>query len=168
MHGHGAKPHLCTYKDCERSLPGNGFPRRYNLFDHMKRVHDYKAPVSPPAPSTEIPHSSTGPRRQTSRKRKHTGSGSNEAHAPEKRNKVETPSKKEAEAPIATAIPIATQTSRRQSQINQLETSWNRWRGELFAQMRLLNGPADISVLQRISNAIKHLHDISQQWQESG
>ena len=41
MHGHGSKPHLCTYVDCERSQPGNGFPRRYNLFDHMKRVHDY-------------------------------------------------------------------------------------------------------------------------------
>ncbi|KAF1983957.1 hypothetical protein K402DRAFT_297776, partial [Aulographum hederae CBS 113979] len=41
MHGHGSRPHLCTYADCERSIPGHGFPRRYNLYDHMKRVHDY-------------------------------------------------------------------------------------------------------------------------------
>lgn len=48
MHGHGLKPHLCTYADCERSLPGYGFPRRYNLFDHMKRVHDYTGSTSLP------------------------------------------------------------------------------------------------------------------------
>ena len=41
MHGHGEKPHLCHYEDCDRSLPGNGFPRRWNLFDHMKRVHGF-------------------------------------------------------------------------------------------------------------------------------
>ncbi|KAF2184142.1 hypothetical protein K469DRAFT_580855 [Zopfia rhizophila CBS 207.26] len=41
MHGHGSKPHLCKFADCERSVQGNGFPRRYNLYDHMKRVHDW-------------------------------------------------------------------------------------------------------------------------------
>lgn len=42
MHGHGDRPHLCYYPGCERGVQGNGFPRRYNLFDHMKRVHDHK------------------------------------------------------------------------------------------------------------------------------
>nr|POE80837.1 hypothetical protein CFP56_56910 [Quercus suber] len=42
MHGHGDRPHLCWYEGCERSAAGSGFPRRYNLFDHMKRVHDHK------------------------------------------------------------------------------------------------------------------------------
>ncbi|PGH23085.1 hypothetical protein AJ80_02859 [Polytolypa hystricis UAMH7299] len=41
MHGHGENPHLCHFPSCERSIPGNGFPRRWNLHDHMKRVHDY-------------------------------------------------------------------------------------------------------------------------------
>ncbi|PGH08340.1 hypothetical protein AJ79_06027 [Helicocarpus griseus UAMH5409] len=41
MHGHGENPHLCHFPTCERSVPGNGFPRRWNLHDHMKRVHDY-------------------------------------------------------------------------------------------------------------------------------
>ena len=52
MHGHGEKPHLCIFKDCDRSAEDNGFPRRWNLFDHMKRVHDYDPPnkgVSPPS-----------------------------------------------------------------------------------------------------------------------
>lgn len=52
MHGHGDRPHLCEYTGCDRSLPGNGFPRRYNLFDHMKRVHDHK---ESPAESTGSP-----------------------------------------------------------------------------------------------------------------
>jgi hypothetical protein len=40
MHGHGDKPYLCTYNDCERGVTGNGFPRHWNLRDHMKRVHN--------------------------------------------------------------------------------------------------------------------------------
>lgn len=43
MHGHGENPHLCHFPSCERSIPGNGFPRRWNLHDHMRRVHDYTA-----------------------------------------------------------------------------------------------------------------------------
>lgn len=39
LHGHGAKPYLCKQPNCERGLPGNGFPRRWNCWDHMKRVH---------------------------------------------------------------------------------------------------------------------------------
>ena len=40
MHGHGDKPYLCTYEGCERSAAGNGFPRHWNLRDHMRRVHN--------------------------------------------------------------------------------------------------------------------------------
>lgn len=39
MHGHGDKPYLCPYEGCERSAPGNGFPRAWNLGDHKRRVH---------------------------------------------------------------------------------------------------------------------------------
>jgi hypothetical protein len=39
MHGHGEKPFLCTAEGCERAQPGFGFPRHWNLRDHMKRVH---------------------------------------------------------------------------------------------------------------------------------
>lgn len=41
MHGHGENPHLCRFPSCDRSIPGNGFPRRWNLHDHMRRVHDF-------------------------------------------------------------------------------------------------------------------------------
>ncbi|MCJ1286861.1 hypothetical protein MMC26_006207 [Xylographa opegraphella] len=46
MHGHGDKPYLCRYVDCDRSIEGNGFPRRWNLLDHMKRVHNDSGPSS--------------------------------------------------------------------------------------------------------------------------
>jgi len=55
MHGHGDKPFLCTYENCERGAQGNGFPRHWNLRDHMKRVHNdpgqpkSNASGSPPA-----------------------------------------------------------------------------------------------------------------------
>lgn len=43
MHGHGAKPFLCKFDGCERAHENHGFPRRWNLLDHMKRVHGYSA-----------------------------------------------------------------------------------------------------------------------------
>ncbi|KAF2686851.1 hypothetical protein K458DRAFT_203789 [Lentithecium fluviatile CBS 122367] len=60
MHGHGDRPHLCYFADCDRSIAGHGFPRRYNAFDHMKRVHGWKGdstnasspPKGGPAPGT--------------------------------------------------------------------------------------------------------------------
>jgi hypothetical protein len=54
MHGHGEKPYLCTYEGCERSLPGHGFPRQWNLRDHMRRVHSdngTSAQAASPPPS---------------------------------------------------------------------------------------------------------------------
>jgi hypothetical protein len=52
MHGHGEKPYLCSYEGCERSVAGHGFPRQWNLKDHMRRVHNDNGatarPASPP------------------------------------------------------------------------------------------------------------------------
>ncbi|KAF2153866.1 hypothetical protein K461DRAFT_117566 [Myriangium duriaei CBS 260.36] len=42
LHGHGDKPHLCKYRSCERSVDGKGFPRHYNLMDHMRRMHGHE------------------------------------------------------------------------------------------------------------------------------
>lgn len=41
LHGHGEKPYLCLFRDCDRSQPTQGFPRQWNLRDHMKRVHNF-------------------------------------------------------------------------------------------------------------------------------
>ena len=58
MNDRGGKQYLCTYEDCDRSLTGNGFPRHWNLRDHMQRVHNDPGPTksstsgSPPPSNT--------------------------------------------------------------------------------------------------------------------
>ena len=53
MHGHGAKPFLCKFEGCERAHENHGFPRRWNLLDHMKRVHGYS--TSEPSNKSDSP-----------------------------------------------------------------------------------------------------------------
>ena len=48
MHGHGEKPYACPFDDCDRSE--RGFPRKWNLADHMRRVHP--CPAQPGSNST--------------------------------------------------------------------------------------------------------------------
>ncbi|PQE11372.1 c2h2 transcription factor protein [Rutstroemia sp. NJR-2017a BVV2] len=71
MHGHGDKPFLCKYEGCERGVAGNGFPRRWNLYDHMKRVHndqttskDVRSNGSASPPPTEKSESGSKKRKQ--------------------------------------------------------------------------------------------------------
>ncbi|MCJ1385443.1 hypothetical protein MMC17_008566 [Xylographa soralifera] len=61
MHGHGDKPYLCRYEDCDRSIEGNGFPRRWNLLDHMKRVHSDSGPSSAGCASPSTSSASSPP-----------------------------------------------------------------------------------------------------------
>jgi hypothetical protein len=62
LHGHGENPHLCHFPGCERAQERNGFPRKWNLKDHMKRVHgweesdDSPSSGSPPAVSQKPGH----------------------------------------------------------------------------------------------------------------
>lgn len=48
MHNHGHNPFVCLYQDCERAKEGNGFPRRWNQRDHMKRMHGWEGDDSSP------------------------------------------------------------------------------------------------------------------------
>lgn len=60
MHGHGDKPYLCTSEGCERSIVGNGFPRHWNLRDHMRRVHNDPGPSKSSASGSPPPSGGTG------------------------------------------------------------------------------------------------------------
>lgn len=42
LHNHGINPYQCLFPGCERARPDNGFPRRWNQRDHMKRVHGWE------------------------------------------------------------------------------------------------------------------------------
>ncbi|KAI1417693.1 hypothetical protein F5Y13DRAFT_151624 [Hypoxylon sp. FL1857] len=70
MHGHGDKPYLCTYDGCDRGVPGNGFPRQWNLKDHMRRVHNdngnslNNVSGSPPSGHGSSVHSAKGRKRK--------------------------------------------------------------------------------------------------------
>lgn len=71
MHGHGDKPYLCTYEGCDRAVPGNGFPRNWNLKDHMRRVHnDNGSSVGAPSTSPVSQVVSQSHKDSKSRKRK--------------------------------------------------------------------------------------------------
>ncbi|CAN8096921.1 unnamed protein product [Discula destructiva] len=61
MHGHGTKPYPCTYAGCDRAQPGNGFPRKWNLHDHMHRVHN----VAPPPEDDGVKDSGRVRKRKT-------------------------------------------------------------------------------------------------------
>ncbi|KAH8596926.1 hypothetical protein B0O99DRAFT_508991, partial [Bisporella sp. PMI_857] len=67
MHGHGEKPYTCTYEGCDRGIEGNGFPRHWNLRDHMRRVHNHSGPTKSSA-SDSPPPSSAPPRGKNKRK----------------------------------------------------------------------------------------------------
>lgn len=74
FHGHGDNPHLCLFEGCDRSVPGYGFPRRWNLFDHMRRVHDYASSERPSSPE-HSPSGVSAPKKKeaSGRKRRVTG-----------------------------------------------------------------------------------------------
>lgn len=70
LHGHGTKPYLCIYPKCERSVGGSGFPRNYNLVDHMKRVHGYRPEEKASNPTVS---EKRGPKSDTYKVRKRRG-----------------------------------------------------------------------------------------------
>ncbi|CDM28297.1 unnamed protein product [Penicillium roqueforti FM164] len=73
LHGHGDNPHLCLWEGCERAVPGNGFPRRWNLYDHMRRVHDYATSERHSSPETSPGAGQIKKKEPTGRKRRVTG-----------------------------------------------------------------------------------------------
>jgi hypothetical protein len=68
LHGHGENPHLCHFPGCERAQDRNGFPRKWNLKDHMKRVHGWEE--SDDSPSSGSPPTASQKSGHPTRKRK--------------------------------------------------------------------------------------------------
>jgi hypothetical protein len=66
-----------TSRDCDRAAQGHGFPRRYNLFDHMKRVHQYDGPTTE---SSLMATTEQVSRKSVSRKRMALAEESGEKH----------------------------------------------------------------------------------------
>ncbi|KAF2171185.1 hypothetical protein M409DRAFT_18302 [Zasmidium cellare ATCC 36951] len=165
MHGHGDRPHLCFYPGCERGIPGNGFPRRYNLFDHMKRVHDHKEDPASSLAAAEA----QGPRKTAGRKRKSPSSVSEEPAAQrQKTQHVQPPSPPTLAMPPAgyeQPMPgYAPEVSRRnQNRQRILYSQWANQRELLEFQMSSVRSPDDEAGLASISQNIEELRRLSHQ-----
>ncbi|KXT11527.1 hypothetical protein AC579_6585 [Pseudocercospora musae] len=165
MHGHGERPHLCYYGGCERGIPGNGFPRRYNLFDHMKRVHDHKDEPNQDRGSPEG-------RKSSGRKRKATGSISEEPAA--QRPKIQQIPTPVSEPSPVMAVPRTTYVATDGPYTEDNRTIDNRSQRAAYSQwanqrqllefsVNSVNGPQDETNLQRLSQNVEELRRLSQQ-----
>ncbi|KAI7222537.1 hypothetical protein KC333_g1107 [Hortaea werneckii] len=180
MHGHGDRPHLCYYPGCERGIPGNGFPRRYNLFDHMKRVHDHKEDSTSLTASPGPASDASNPRRAGGRKRKASGPTATEPPAQRQKPLPSPP----AQAPPAAlqrnlSYPPPTSTSsaqqngqghhhhhnraRKLHDRQRLYSQWANQRDLLTHQMGFVQSPDDEAHLQRLSQNIEELRRLSQE-----
>ncbi|OCL01060.1 uncharacterized protein K441DRAFT_650634 [Cenococcum geophilum 1.58] len=161
MHGHGSKPHLCTYADCERSLPGNGFPRRYNLFDHMKRVHDYTGSTSPPEQvPPPVQPAQPGPKRH------------NSTHKRKPAPPVEDMTKKRQKATTTKAPSAATAAASTQHRLAQekqkLQSEWAERRVRLQQRLENIQGPQDINSHLQANEDLAALSKIAARLNELG
>ena len=160
MHGHGSKPHLCTYTDCERSLPGNGFPRRYNLFDHMKRVHDYTGPTSPPEQvSPPVQPAQPGPKRHNSTHKRKLGPPVEDMA--KKRQKTTT------KAPSAATAAASTQHRLAQEK-HRWQREWADRRVRLLQRVEHIEDPQDINSYLQANEDLATLKTIAAKLKELG
>ncbi|KAL8679186.1 MAG: hypothetical protein Q9186_004531 [Xanthomendoza sp. 1 TL-2023] len=139
MHGHGDKPHLCTYQDCERSIPGNGFPRRWNLYDHMRRVHNHPGQASSPGSTSPTPSSTSSicPGQSTLAIRKRRTSCSSKTEAM-KKTKSNSSNRTMGGASI------------QGHQLQSMQLVWHQQKAALNARMAALD-PTDTAALERIN-----------------
>nr|XP_036575332.1 C2H2 transcription factor [Colletotrichum truncatum]KAF6781890.1 C2H2 transcription factor [Colletotrichum truncatum] len=135
MHGHGDKPFLCSYDGCDRAMPGNGFPRQWNLKDHMRRVHnDNGAPGSPT-------NASSGQQSSKGRKRKDAPKA---GPAP--------PSRK-----VTAKATVVEAAAKEEQSCKPLIEEWISHRQALEDIIRGLTQPEDSKNAQLIKDAHNHL-----------
>jgi hypothetical protein len=143
MHGHGDKPFLCTYEGCERGVTGNGFPRHWNLRDHMKRVHG--DPGQPKSNASGSPPPSVGPAK--GKKRKAGESPENAPFAEKTVKRVATP-------PVVTRQPQESKPS--------LFDCYNEKSKLLMNTVKQLQDPRNAENMDLLRNAADYLKVMAQ------
>ncbi|KAF4121160.1 ZnF C2H2, partial [Geosmithia morbida] len=146
LHGHGDKPFLCHYEGCERGVPGNGFPRQWNLKDHMKRVHNDHG-SSGGSPANGLSQQPT-----KGRKRK-TDVSENQAPTSRKASQKNMPVKE----PRQTA-----------SNKPPLLEQWMASRSRVEEMVRGLSSPTDVRTIQQITDIQHQLAGLTQLAAELG
>ncbi|KAJ4268732.1 hypothetical protein NW762_002800 [Fusarium torreyae] len=133
LHGHGDKPFLCVYEGCERAVPGNGFPRQWNLRDHMKRVHNDHG-SSGGSPTTGPAQPAKGRKRKT------------------ETSEVQTPNSRKA---VVKSMPPPPEPKENKTQ--PLLDQWMEHRKAVESLMQTLTKPEDAQNLQQIGTIQKRL-----------
>jgi hypothetical protein len=143
MHGHGEKPYLCSYEGCERSVAGHGFPRQWNLKDHMRRVHnDNGATAQPASPPPSGANTST-----RGRKRK------NDAQEKQPSQDKSSSRKSATKAAVETAA-----SAPKQPEPHPQIEEWYEHQRALQGFMQGCVQPDDPQTLQYIKDAQEHLN----------
>jgi hypothetical protein len=143
MHGHGDKPYLCTHEGCERGVPGNGFPRHWNLRDHMKRVHNDQGPAKSNASGSPPPSNGISNGNTRNKKRK---TDTTDASTEKNLKRVATP-------PIAAAQEPSLIERYHQSEQKLLET---------VKQLHNPKNPKNMALLRNASDCLKVMAQMTQ------
>ena len=154
---HGAEPHLCHYAGCDRSIPGNGFPRKYNLYDHMRRVHEHTEPMTPDhaSPPAMSNHVAVQPSTRQPRRRRN----SREAEKHSDRRSVHGISKSVDSGRMSTARADDARLRRKK----QLQDDWAQKLASLRQNVGAIEGPQDASSLQMINESTSMLNQLAQE-----
>ncbi len=148
MHGHGEKPYLCTYEGCDRAQPGHGFPRQWNLRDHMRRVHNDNGTASQ---ATISPTSSGSSSSSKAKKRKndHEKATGDKPHRKSSGSHKSTSST----AGQTAALPQIEEVLPDTAQIDQ----WHRHQQALQTLVHGFSQPEDPQFLHSFKDAQTHL-----------
>jgi hypothetical protein len=120
------------YEGCERSILGSGFPRQWNLRDHMKRVHNDHGSAG---------GSPTGAAQQATKGRKRKSDASETQGSTSRKASI-----KSMPAPEPKLPPV-----------KPLIEQWMDHHKVVADMLSRMNKPDDVQNLQHISEAQKHL-----------
>jgi hypothetical protein len=147
MHGHGDKPFLCTYEGCERANPGCGFPRQWNLRDHMRRVHNDNGIPAPPVAASSPPADASGAS-SSSKGRKRKSKDATETSTTGRKS-----SSKSSQGSVPVAAPVKVE-------VPQPTYNFDQWYEHQKALQTLVQGwtePQDPVFLQQYEDAYGHM-----------
>lgn len=145
LHGHGDNPHLCLWEGCERAIPGNGFPRRWNLYDHMRRVHDYASSERHSSPETSPGAGQIKKKEPTGRKRRVTGA----TPAPTMKRTRSVQSQ-------ASSVRAPQNTASLGQRLHNAEQNYYKCRSRLLEELGNIT-PQDISMHEKVNAGLQEL-----------
>ncbi|KAL4897383.1 hypothetical protein BDV59DRAFT_191066 [Aspergillus ambiguus] len=149
FHGHGDNPHLCLFEGCDRSVPGYGFPRRWNLFDHMRRVHDYASSDRPSSPDASPTSGQAPKKKETTAPRKRRVTGVSAGATTMKRTRS-TQSQ-------TNPLKAAQQTTAHHGQrLQNAERNYHNCRARLLEELRNIT-PQDSSMHEKVNASLQEL-----------